>query len=288
MTTSPAHYRDKVRRPPLLQPQQEYELAKSWREYGDRAAAEKLVTSHLRLVVKTARGYRGYGLSDADLIAEGNVGLMQATERFDPDMGYRFATYAIFWIRARMQEHILRSWSLVKMGTTANQKRLFFNLRKAKRRISANETGDLRPDHVKLLAEQLGVADRDVIDMNRRLHGDFSLNVPVGDDDETGDWQERLVDDRAVSQEDRLVESDETGRRHMALSQALAVLNGRERRIFEARRLADDPIKLETLASEFGVSRERVRQIELRAFQKVQQGVKTRVAALESTANSSA
>jgi RNA polymerase sigma-32 factor len=229
-------YLEEIRRFPMLEPQDEFMLAKRWREHGDRDAAHKLVTSHLRLVAKIAMGYRGYGLPISEVISEGNVGLMQAVKRFEPEKGFRLATYAMWWIKAAIQEYILRSWSLVKMGTTANQKKLFFNLRKAKSKISALEEGDLRPDQVKLIAKRLGVSEQDVVDMNRRK----------------------------------------------ALGDALSVLNDRERRIFEARRLADDPITLEDLAAEFGVSRERVRQIEVRAFEKVQRAVKSRVAAMES------
>jgi RNA polymerase sigma-32 factor len=275
-----AHYLEEIRRFPMLEPQQEFMLAKSWRERGDRDAAHKLVTSHLRLVAKIAMGYRGYGLPISEVISEGNVGLMQAVKRFEPDKGFRLATYAMWWIKAAIQEYILRSWSLVKMGTTANQKKLFFNLRKAKSRISALEEGDLHPDQVKLIAKRLGVTEQDVVDMNRRLGGDASLNAPIREDGDSGEWQDWLVDD-TPSQERILVESEELDNRRSALSQALGVLNDRERRIFEARRLADEPITLEELASEFGVSRERVRQIEVRAFEKVQKAVKTRVAAME-------
>jgi RNA polymerase sigma-32 factor len=273
-------YLEEIRRFPMLEPQDEYILAKRWREHADREAAHKLVTSHLRLVAKIAMGYRGYGLPISEVISEGNVGLMQAVKRFEPDKGFRLATYAMWWIKAAIQEYILRSWSLVKMGTTANQKKLFFNLRKAKSKISALEEGDLRPDQVKLIAKRLGVTEQDVVDMNRRLGGDVSLNAPIRDDGDSGEWQDWLVDD-VTNQETRLAESEESDNRKQALSEALSVLNDRERRIFEARRLADDPITLEELASEFGVSRERVRQIEVRAFEKVQRAVKHRVAAME-------
>jgi RNA polymerase sigma-32 factor len=225
-------------------------------------------------------GYRGYGLPISEVISEGNVGLMQAVKRFEPDKGFRLATYAMWWIKAAIQEYILRSWSLVKMGTTANQKKLFFNLRKAKSKISALEEGDLRPDQVKLIAKRLGVTEQDVVDMNRRLGGDVSLNAPIREDGDSGEWQDWLVDDSS-DQEERLAESEEVDNRRQALGEALTVLNDRERRIFEARRLADDPITLEDLAAEFGVSRERVRQIEVRAFEKVQRAVKNRVAAME-------
>jgi RNA polymerase sigma-32 factor len=275
-----ARYLDEIRRFPMLEPQEEFMLAKRWREHGDRVAAHKLVTSHLRLVAKIAMGYRGYGLPIAEVISEGNVGLMQAVKRFEPDKGFRLATYAMWWIKAAIQEYILRSWSLVKMGTTANQKKLFFNLRKAKSRISALDEGDMRPDQVKLIAKRLGVTEQDVIDMNRRLSGDASLNAPIREDGDSGEWQDWLMDDRD-SQEATLAASEELDNRRAALSDALGVLNDRERRIFEARRLADEPVTLEDLAVEFGVSRERVRQIEVRAFEKVQKAVKNRVAAME-------
>ena len=264
----------------MLERREEYMLAKRWRGHGDREAANKLVTSHLRLVAKIAMGYRGYGLPISEVISEGNVGLMQAVKRFEPDKGFRLATYAMWWIKAAIQEYILRSWSLVKMGTTANQKKLFFNLRKAKSKISALEEGDLRPDQVKLIAKRLGVTEQDVVDMNRRLGGDVSLNAPIRDDGDSGEWQDWLVDE-VSDQETRLVEDEESDNRKKALGEALSVLNDRERRIFEARRLADDPITLEDLAAEFGVSRERVRQIEVRAFEKVQRAVKNHIAAME-------
>jgi RNA polymerase sigma-32 factor len=275
-----SRYLEEIRRFPMLEPQEEYMLAKRWREHGDRDAAHKLVTSHLRLVAKLAMGYRGYGLPISEVISEGNVGLMQAVKRFEPEKGFRLATYAMWWIKAAIQEYILRSWSLVKMGTTANQKKLFFNLRKAKSKISALEEGDLKPDQVKIIATQLGVTEQDVVDMNRRLGGDASLNASIRDDGESGEWMDWLVDD-APSQERILADSEESGNRHQALISALDVLNDRERRIFEARRLADDPITLEDLATEFGVSRERVRQIEVRAFEKVQKAVKSSIAELE-------
>jgi RNA polymerase sigma-32 factor len=273
-------YLEEIRRFPMLEPQEEYMLAKRWREHGDRDAAHRLVTSHLRLVAKIAMGYRGYGLPIAEVISEGNVGLMQAVKRFEPEKGFRLATYAMWWIKASIQEYILRSWSLVKMGTTANQKKLFFNLRKAKSKISALEEGDLRPEQVALIAKRLGVTEQDVIDMNRRLGGDASLNTPIREDGDSGEWQDWLVDE-APTQERVLVENEELDNRRKALGEALTVLNQRERRIFEARRLADEPITLEELAEEFGVSRERVRQIEVRAFEKVQNAVKNRVAAME-------
>jgi len=278
-----AHYLEEIRQFPMLGAQQEFMLAKRWREHGDRDAAHKLVTSHLRLAVKIAMGYRGYGLPISEVISEGNVGLMQAVKRFEPEKGFRLATYAMWWIKAAIQEYILRSWSLVKMGTTANQKKLFFNLRKAKSKISALEQGDLRPDQVKIIARRLGVTEQDVVDMNRRLGGDVSLNTPIREEGDSGEWQDWLVDEIS-DQETRLAESEESSNRRKALGDALTVLNDRERRIFEARRLADDPITLEDLASEFGVSRERVRQIEVRAFEKVQRAVKNRVAAIETWA----
>jgi RNA polymerase sigma-32 factor len=276
-----SRYLDEIRRFPMLEPHEEYMLAKRWREHGDREAAHKLVTSHLRLVAKIAMGYRGYGLPISEVVSEGNVGLMQAVKRFEPDKGFRLATYAMWWIKAAIQEYILRSWSLVKMGTTANQKKLFFNLRKAKGRISAFEEGDLRPDHVKQIATQLGVTEQDVVDMNRRLGGDASLNAPLRDEGEGGgEWQDWLVD-TSQSQEQALVEEEEGQNRLAALRSALSVLNPRERRIFEARRLSDDPITLEELSTEFGVSRERVRQIEVRAFEKVQEAVKKNLTQIE-------
>ena len=274
------HYLEEIRRFPMLEPQQEFMLAKRWKEHGDRGAAHQLVTSHLRLVAKIAMGYRGYGLPISEVISEGNVGLMQAVKRFEPDKGFRLATYAMWWIKASIQEYILRSWSLVKMGTTANQKKLFFNLRKAKSKISALQEGDLRPDQVDIIAKRLGVTTQDVIDMNRRLGGDASLNAPIREDGDSGEWQDWLADD-SESQETVMAAHEEFDNRRKALSSALDVLNERERRIFEARRLADDPVTLEELAAEFGVSRERVRQIEVRAFEKVQKAVKNRVAAME-------
>jgi RNA polymerase sigma-32 factor len=271
-----SRYLAEIKRFPMLEPQEEYMLAKSWREHGDRDAAHKLVTSHLRLVAKIAMGYRGYGLPIGEVISEGNVGLMQAVKRFEPEKGFKLATYAMWWIRASIQEYILRSWSLVKMGTTASQKKLFFNLRKAKSKISAFEEGDLKPDQVALIATRLGVPEQDVIDMNRRLGGDASLNAPLREEGE-GEWQDWLVDESS-SQEAILADREESDVRSNALKGALGVLNERERRIFEARRLADEPVTLEDLSTEFGVSRERVRQIEVRAFEKVQAAVKAGVA----------
>ncbi len=269
-------YLRKTLRFPMLEPQEEYMLAKRWREHGDREAAHRLVTSHLRLVAKMAMGYRGYGLPIAEVISEGNVGLMQAVRRFEPDKGFRLATYAMWWIKASIH---LRSWSLVKMGTTANQKKLFFNLRKAKSKISVLEDGDLHPDQVELIAKRLGVSERDVVDMNRRLGGDASLNTPISDEGNAGEWQDWLVDE-SPSQETGLAEREESDNRRKALREALAVLNVRERHIFETRRLADRPMTLEELGEELGVSRERVRQIEARAFEKVKKAVRLRLAAM--------
>ncbi|MGH6817201.1 MAG: RNA polymerase sigma factor RpoH [Methylovirgula sp.] len=275
-----SRYLREIRRFPMLEPQEEYMLAKRWREHEDPEAAHKLVTSHLRLVAKIAMGYRGYGLPIGEVISEGNVGLMQAVKRFEPERGFRLATYAMWWIRASIQEYILRSWSLVKMGTTASQKKLFFNLRKAKSQISALDEGDMRPDQVDTIAHRLGVSKQDVINMNRRMSGDASLNAPLREEGE-GEWQDWLVDD-STSQENLLADREEADNRHGALHQALSVLNDRERRIFEARRLTDDPITLEQLSDEFDISRERVRQIEVRAFEKVQAAVKAGMAKLES------
>jgi RNA polymerase sigma-32 factor len=267
-----ARYMQEIRKYPMLEPGEEFMLAKRWQEHTDQDAAEKLVTSHLRLVARIAMGYRGYGLPIGEVISEGNVGLMQAVKRFDPDKGFRLATYAMWWIRASIQEYILRSWSLVKMGTTAAQKKLFFNLRRAKSQLQALDEGDLRPDQVKKIAHRFGVTEGDVVSMNRRLAGDTSLNAPVRADSEAGEWQDWLVDD-APSQEESLAESQELDQRKGYLSSALSALNDRERRIFEARRLTDNPATLEDLSSEFGVSRERIRQIEVRAFEKVQKAV---------------
>ena len=257
----------------MLERDQEYQLAKRWREHGDRDAANQLVTSHLRLAAKVAMGYRGYGLPVSEIISEGNVGLMQALNRFEPEKGFRFATYAIWWIRASIQDYILRSWSLVKIGTTVNQKRLFFKLRSAKSRIAAFESGDLRPDQVALIAKDLDVTDQDVVDMNRRLGGDKSINAPLREDGESGEWQDHLVD-QSPSPEAIVVEHDEKDHRHKALIAAIDVLDARERRIFEARHLADEPLTLEILAVQFNVSRERIRQIEARAFEKVRKAAR--------------
>jgi RNA polymerase sigma-32 factor len=272
-----------IQRFPILEPHEEYMLAKRWCEHGDHEAAHKLVNSHLRLVAKIARGYRGYGLSISDVISEGNVGLMRAVKRFEPEKGFRLTTYATWWIKAAMQEYILRSWSLVHMATTANRKKLFFNLRKAKSKISAFDEGDMRHDQVETIAERLGVTKQDVIDMNRWLSGDATLNAPIREDSDSGERQDWLVDEGA-SQETTLAASDEFDNRRKTLASALSMLNDRERRIFEARRLAEDPVTLADLASEFGVSRERVRQIDVSSFSKVQKAVKSRVATIETQA----
>ena len=266
-------YLEEIRRFPMLEPQEEYMLAKRWQEHEDTGAAQKLITSHLRLVARIATGYRGYGLPFGEVISEGNIGLMQAVKRFDPEKGFRLATYAMWWIRASIQEYILRSWSLVKMGTTAAQKKLFFNLRKLKGQLQAFEDGDLKPDHVQTIATKLGVSEEDVISMNRRLGGDASLNAPLRADTETSEWQDWLVDEE-TDQETALADKEELDSRRTYLVSAMDALSPRERRIFEARRLSDDPITLEELSGEFGVSRERIRQIEVRAFEKVQKAVK--------------
>jgi RNA polymerase sigma-32 factor len=265
---SPGYFAD-IRRFALLEKEQEYRLAKRWRDHGDRKAADQIVTSHLRLVAKIAMNYRGYGLPLSEIISEGNVGLMQAVNRFEPEMGFRFSTYAIWWIKASMQDYILRSWSLVKIGTTANQKKLFFRLRSAKAKIAALDNVDLRPEQVKAIATTLGVKDHEVVDMNRRLGGDASLNASIRDEENSGEWLDYLVDD-SPSPEAIIVEHGEMEQRREALIRAIGVLNTRERRIFEARRLIDEPTTLDDLAMEFNVSRERVRQIEARAYEKVQ------------------
>lgn len=268
-----SRYLDEIRRFPMLEPQEEYMLAKSYLAHNDRDAAQRLVTSHLRLVAKIAMGYRGYGLPIGEVISEGNVGLMQAVKRFDPEKGFRLATYAMWWIKAAIQEYILRSWSLVKMGTTANQKRLFFNLRKVKSQISALDDGDLRHDQVEVIAERLNVSEAEVISMNRRLSGDASLNAPIkATEGESGEWQDWLADE-SEDQESTLIQRDELQQRRKMLKSALTVLDDREKRIFQARRLSEDPLTLEQLSEEFGVSRERVRQLEVRAFEKVQKSV---------------
>jgi RNA polymerase sigma-32 factor len=262
-----------IRRFAMLERDQEYELARRWREHGDRDAANQLVTSHLRLAAKIAMGYRGYGLPISEIISEGNIGLLQALNRFEPERGFRFATYAMWWIRASIQDYILRSWSLVKIGTTTNQKKLFFKLRSAKSKIAAFESGDLRPDQVASIAKSLDVPDQDVIDMNRRLGGDKSINAPLHEDGEAGQWQDHLID-QSPSPEAIVVEQDEKDRQHKALIAAIDVLDDRERHIFEARHLVDEPRTLEDLAAQFKVSRERIRQIEARAFEKVRKAAK--------------
>ena len=278
-----SRYLEEIRKFPMLEPQEEYMLAKRWREHDDRDAAHELVTSHLRLVARIAMGYRGYGLPIGEVVSEGNVGLMQAVKRFDPEKGFRLATYAMWWIRASIQEYILRSWSLVKMGTTASQKKLFFNLRKIKGQLKALEDGDLRPDQVKQISTRLGVPEVDVVSMNRRLAGDSSLNSPVRSDSESGEWQDWLVDD-TIDQETALGDSQELEHRRGLLADAMDDLNDREKRIFTARRLSEDPLTLEQLSGEFGVSRERIRQIEVRAFDKVQKAVQKAAGSAEAAA----
>ncbi len=264
-----SRYLSEIRKFPLLTPEDEFMFAKRLKEHGDPEAARRLVTSHLRLVAKIAMGYRGYGLPVSEIVSEGNVGLMQAVKRFDPDKGFRLATYAMWWIRAAIQEYVLRSWSMVKMGTTAAQKKLFFNLRKAKSNIGAIEEGDLTPDHTVKLADQLGVTEREVTEMNRRLSGpDSSLNAPLRSESES-EWQDWLADD-TVDQETRLAEREERGDRHELLTNALDTLSERERDIIQERRLKDEPATLEDLSQKYGISRERVRQIEVRAFEKLQ------------------
>jgi RNA polymerase sigma-32 factor len=268
-----SNYLRDIRRFALLEREQEYELAKRWREAGDRDAANQLVTSHLRLAAKIATGYRGYGLPVSEIISEGNIGLMQALNRFEPEKGFRFSTYAIWWIRASIRDYILRSWSLVKIGSTANQKKLFFKLRSAKSKIAAFESGDLRPDQIALIARNLDVTDQDVVDMNRRLHGDKSINAPPRKGGEAGEWQDYLVD-QSPSPEAIVIEQDDKDYQHDALIAAIEVLDKRERRIFEARHLVDAPPTLDALAEEFHVSRERIRQIETRAFEKVRKAAR--------------
>ncbi len=266
-------YLQEIRKFPMLEATEEFMLAKAWREHGDTQSAHKLVTSHLRLVAKIAMGYRGYGLPLSELISEGNVGMMQAVKRFDPDRGFRLATYAMWWIRAAIQEYILHSWSLVKMGTTAAQKKLFFNLRKLKGQMQAIEEGDLPPEHVANIAETLDVPEADVISMNRRLASpDHSLNAPLRADSE-GEWQDWLVDE-TESQETRLAESEELSKRRKLLRNAMKTLNDRERHILMERRLRDNPTTLEDLSQQYGISRERVRQIEVRAFEKLQKSIR--------------
>jgi RNA polymerase sigma-32 factor len=268
-----SRYLQEIRKFPMLEPDEEYMLAKRWREHDDSEAAHRLVTSHLRLVAKIAMGYRGYGLPVSELISEGNVGMMQAVKRFDPDRGFRLATYAMWWIRASIQEYILHSWSLVKMGTTAAQKKLFFNLRKIKGQLQAIEEGDMSPENVKAVADRLNVPEADVISMNRRLASqDHSLNAPLKIDGD-GEWQDWLVDE-TESQEIALADRQELGKRQKLLSQALGTLNDRERHILTQRRLREEPTTLEDLSQEYGISRERVRQIEVRAFEKLQKSIR--------------
>ena len=273
-----SRYLSEIRKFPMLTKDEEFMLAKRWSEHQDTEAAHRLVTSHLRLVAKIAMGYRGYGLPIGEVISEGNVGLMQAVKKFDADKGFRLATYAMWWIRASIQEYILRSWSLVKMGTTAAQKKLFFNLRKTKSQISAFEDGDLLPEHVEMIATKLGVSHQEVIDMNRRLGGDASLNAPLRSDGEA-EWQDWLADDEAISQETKLADDEERTIRRSLLQEAMQDLTDREKHILTERRLKDDPVTLEELAGQYGVSRERVRQIEVRAFEKLQKAMQS--AALE-------
>ncbi|SFJ13091.1 RNA polymerase, sigma 32 subunit, RpoH [Caulobacter sp. UNC279MFTsu5.1] len=269
-----SRYLTEIRKFPMLAKDEEFMLAQRWKEHQDSEAAHKMVTSHLRLVAKIAMGYRGYGLPIGEVISEGNVGLMQAVKKFEPDKGFRLATYAMWWIRASIQEYILRSWSLVKMGTTAAQKKLFFNLRKAKSQISAFEDGDLRPEQVSAIATKLGVLDSEVISMNRRLSGpDASLNAPLRADGES-EWQDWLADDNQVSQETVVAENEEKSLRMTLLEEAMVELTDRERHILTERRLKDEPTTLEDLASQYGVSRERVRQIEVRAFEKLQKSMR--------------
>jgi RNA polymerase sigma-32 factor len=268
-----SRYLTEIRKFPLLTPEEEYMFAKRWKEHEDPEAARRMVTSHLRLVAKIAMGYRGYGLPISEIVAEGNVGLMQAVKRFEPDKGFRLATYAMWWIRAAIQEYVLRSWSMVKLGTTAAQKKLFFNLRKAKANIGAIEEGDLTKAHTATLAYQLGVTEREVTDMNRRLSGpDSSLNAPLRSESES-EWQDWLTDD-TMDQETRLAETEEMNARHSLLTDAMDDLTDREKDIIQARRLQDEPATLEELSQKYGISRERVRQIEVRAFEKLQLGMK--------------
>ncbi|NWG70809.1 MAG: RNA polymerase sigma factor RpoH [Parvularculaceae bacterium] len=270
-----SRYLAEIRKFPMLDKDEEYMLAKRFAEHQDPDAAQRLITSHLRLVAKIAMGYRGYGLPIGEVISEGNVGLMQAVKRFDPDKGFRLATYAMWWIRAAIQEYILRSWSLVKIGTTAAQKKLFFNLRKMKSKIDAIEDGDLKPEQVEHIAKKLGVTQDDVVSMNRRLSGqETSLNAPMRNDGDGGEWQDWLVDENAVNAESKLANEDEYELRMNLLQQALATLNEREQHIITERRLKDNPATLEELSQEYGVSRERVRQIEVRAFEKLQKAMK--------------
>jgi RNA polymerase sigma-32 factor len=267
-----SRYLQEIRKFPMLEPDEEYMLAKRYKEHQDPASAQKLITSHLRLVAKIAMGYRGYGLPISEVISEGNVGLMHAVKRFEPEKGFRLATYAMWWIRAAIQEYVLRSWSLVKIGTTAAQKRLFFNLRKIKGQIAALDDGNLHPDQIKQIATTLNVTEDDVVSMNQRLSGDASLNAPMRADEGASEWQDWLADD-TPDQETTLGETEEYKERMGLLTNAMQDLNEREKAIFQARRLQDEPATLEELAQEYNVSRERIRQIEVRAFEKVQEAV---------------
>jgi RNA polymerase sigma-32 factor len=271
-----SRYLDEIRQFPMLTVDREYMLAKAWRDHEDVHAAHELVTSHLRLVAKIAMGYRGYGLPLSELISEGNVGMMQAVKRFDPEKGFRLATYAMWWIRASIQEYILHSWSLVKMGTTAAQKKLFFNLRRLKREMQAIDEGDLSPEQVTHIATTLDVSEQEVVNMNRRLSGgDQSLNAPLRSDSEA-EWQDWLVDQDAQSQEEIVIERDEYDKRHQLLTDAMADLADREQHIITERRLSEDPKTLEEISQVYGISRERVRQIEARAFEKLQKAMTAR------------
>jgi len=271
-------YMQEIRKFPMLTGDEEYMLGKRWKEHQDPKAAERLITSHLRLVAKIAMGYRGYGLPIGEVISEGNIGLMHAVKRFEPDKGFKLATYAMWWIKAQIQEYVLRSWSLVKIGTTSSQKKLFFNLRKIKGRIKAIEEGDLKPEHVKYIAKKLGVQESEVVSMDRRLKGDASLNAPLRSDAEgDGEWQDWLVDEND-SPETVFAHNEEADQRNSMLTIALKSLSERERAVIEARKLRDEPATLEDLSQKFGVSRERIRQIEVRAFEKLQAGVKAAAA----------
>ncbi|MCZ2203311.1 RNA polymerase sigma factor RpoH [Bartonella sp. A05] len=278
-------YLEEIRRFPMLRPKEEYMLAKRYHQHNDLKAAHKLVTSHLRLVAKIAMGYRGYGLPIGEVISEGNIGLMQAVKRFEPERGFRLATYAMWWIKASIQEYVLRSWSLVKIGTTANQKRLFFNLRKLKSKLQTFDNNDLKAEQVKEIATQLNVTEDEVVSMNHRLSGDTSLSAPLcTNEGQSREWQDWLIDDSS-SQEQVLIEQDELENRRSMLMHAMDNLNEREKRIFKARRLSDNPLTLEELSNEFNISRERVRQIEMRAFEKVQHFIKASILSQQQTQN---
>jgi RNA polymerase sigma-32 factor len=270
-----SRYLSEIGQFPILQKDEEYTLAKNWLEHEDIDAAHTLVTSHLRLVAKIAMGYRGYGLPISDLISEGNIGLMKAVKRFDPDKGFRLATYALLWIKASIQEYILHSWSLVKIGTTSAQKKLFFNLRRIKNELKVFDDKDLSPEAIKTISQKLVVDEKEVVNMNQRIGGDYSLNAPRTTDSSEGDWQEILVDEKSIDQETYVSEKEELDKRKSMLGSALSLLSDRERKIFSFRRLTDDPKTLEELSKEFNVSRERIRQIEVKAFEKVQSAVKS-------------